>query len=439
MTIRNKLLTLFALLLSSLLLVQTWLFYQYTDEVAEKFGEAAFLVSKNTASVLVHNQYKFQEKHTYRYRENGQTITKTIIIPQNQQISLRLHDDTKDDIIRVTGGSSEFQIPIPRTPLENSITNLKSTMLWITLLLFSVVIVIAAVVTFNMLKPLTALNKTAQKISMGEFGAKVALENSHYPNDFKQTITQFNIMSDALVDLSQQKQQKQELEHFREISDISRGLAHNLRNPLNTLMLSIDQIYQTSLTNDSQQHHASFQLKSLAQQQIQRIDNWLKSFMLLMEQGLSASQESTSDIMNQAVQQSLMDKPKAHVHQDITDSLLIHCVKTEIVMVLETLLNNALEATANTDNPDVRIQVTDKNTQVEFTVSDNGVGINPEIRNHLFNPYVTDKTYGTGMGLYIAQRIIKHRYNGKIIIEAQQPTGTLVTVLIDKERYHDES
>ncbi|NVK21612.1 MAG: HAMP domain-containing histidine kinase [Kangiellaceae bacterium] len=439
MSIRNKFLLLFALLLAALLAVQTWLFYQYTDQVAEKFGEAAFSISKDTASIFVYNQDNFQQKQTFSYRENGQTFTKTIIIPKSRDLQMLLHDDTKDDQIKVVGGELEFTIPIPRTPLETTLAQLKSKMIWLTFGLFAVVILIAGFIIYSMLRPLSALNKTAQKISQGELGAKIDLTENQYPSDFKQTVTQFNRMSDALVDLDKQKQQQQELEHFRELSDISRGLAHNLRNPLNTLLLSIEQLSEAGSKPDTNNPSAAKKLKQLATQQVQRIDDWLKNFMLLMEQGLEPEPVCIQELIDEAISQLQLSDIDAKVTFKAADTLaksdLIHCVKTELTMVLQMVLHNAYEASLEaTELLPIVLTTHVDNDVLTVTIEDQGLGINPELKDKLFNPYVTDKTYGTGMGLYIAKRIVKHRYNGSIELVANQPQGTKAIIKISTRR-----
>ncbi len=72
-------------------------------------------------------------------------------------------------------------------------------------------------------------------------------------------------------------------------------------------------------------------------------------------------------------------------------------------------------------------------------VSDNGPGINPEDKEHIFNPYFTTKSDGTGLGLAIVHKIME-AHGGDVSVESALGQGTTVTlVLPEKEREHDGS
>jgi signal transduction histidine kinase len=62
-----------------------------------------------------------------------------------------------------------------------------------------------------------------------------------------------------------------------------------------------------------------------------------------------------------------------------------------------------------------------------LTIADNGIGMDSEERARIFSPYFTTKKSGTGLGLYIAQKIIKD-HGGRIQIESQKGKGTAFTI-----------
>ena len=81
----------------------------------------------------------------------------------------------------------------------------------------------------------------------------------------------------------------------------------------------------------------------------------------------------------------------------------------------------------------LQIQINDKN-EVEFTMIDNGTGIEFEDRDHVFEPKFTTKTSGMGLGLGIIKNIIEN-YKGTITFETELGKGTTFTVslpLIEK-------
>lgn len=420
MSIRSKLIILFISLLALLLAFQGFLYLQYDDKVSERLGEAAFEVSKDTASVFIYNQDFLYETETFSVDENGEIIEQQLLIPENKNIQIRLADNIKDQAIRLISQDSEFQIPIPRTEVHDTIGELKKRNLWITFLLFAVAITLVSLITYSITKPLLALNRAAKKISQGELGTQVDLDEKKYGQDVSDTIKQFNAMSTKLVHYQQQQFNQQELEHFKELSSISRGLAHNLRNPLNILQLSLEQLQA------KHQELSQDKLATVAVDQVQRIEDWLKSFTLLMEQGLKKETVSLKELFNSAAGHF----DTASLEINCSEKLELLCVETEMAMILQILLQNAFESYEQTDsvNQTVVLNAELKGSQLLISVVDQGKGISDKVKGTLFKPYTTDKTYGSGMGLYIARRLIKHRYDGDLWLDANKPTGAIAYI-----------
>jgi signal transduction histidine kinase len=87
-----------------------------------------------------------------------------------------------------------------------------------------------------------------------------------------------------------------------------------------------------------------------------------------------------------------------------------------LIQVFNTLITNAIEACQNDHQITFGILIDDSN--IKFYVKNVGKGIPAEIKSKLFNSMITTKgKNGTGMGLYIAQSIIKSKFNGEISFE----------------------
>ena len=97
----------------------------------------------------------------------------------------------------------------------------------------------------------------------------------------------------------------------------------------------------------------------------------------------------------------------------------------QIKQVLLNLLLNALQAMPNGGKVTVRIHVSGGNLLT--SIADEGIGIPPEVRANLFQPFFTTKQGGTGLGLSISQRIIEG-HNGRLRLFSQPGAGTTVVV-----------
>ena len=101
----------------------------------------------------------------------------------------------------------------------------------------------------------------------------------------------------------------------------------------------------------------------------------------------------------------------------------------QIQRVVTNLVNNSISAVEKTESPCVRIEThyEQRLKLVRIIVSDNGVGIPENIRDRVFEPYVTTKEHGTGLGLAIVKKMIED-HQGSIRVFANSPKGTKFVV-----------
>jgi len=100
--------------------------------------------------------------------------------------------------------------------------------------------------------------------------------------------------------------------------------------------------------------------------------------------------------------------------------------------VVQALVVNAVEASP--EGGTVRVAVEAKDGGCVLHVDDEGPGLAPDVRAHLFHPHVTTKANGSGMGLFLAQRIASTRYGGSVVLSDLAPRGTrAVLTLHDRE------
>lgn len=108
-----------------------------------------------------------------------------------------------------------------------------------------------------------------------------------------------------------------------------------------------------------------------------------------------------------------------------------------LIQVLINLLSNAIEASRSSDKPTVRVRTrfasgialhaygrtTPLRLPIEITVSDNGPGIDPALKNHLFEPFVSSKKSGQGLGLALVRKLLRDM-DGRISHDRDEHSGT---------------
>jgi two-component system, LuxR family, sensor kinase FixL len=113
--------------------------------------------------------------------------------------------------------------------------------------------------------------------------------------------------------------------------------------------------------------------------------------------------------------------------------------KIQIQQVALNLIRNAVEAMDGTSRRELTVSVTQKDQSLLFSVADTGTGISPEIAQHLFQPFVTSKANGMGVGLSICRTIIE-AHGGRISARPNDGCGTIFEFTIptgDAEVTHE--
>jgi PAS domain S-box-containing protein len=102
---------------------------------------------------------------------------------------------------------------------------------------------------------------------------------------------------------------------------------------------------------------------------------------------------------------------------------------TRLRQIVHNLLHNAHDALQQVKNPQIEVITSNNETELQLIVSDNGIGIPENVMQRIFEPYMTTKLKGTGLGLPIVKKIVEE-HGGRITIQNKLSGGTRVTVFL---------
>jgi nitrogen fixation/metabolism regulation signal transduction histidine kinase len=122
--------------------------------------------------------------------------------------------------------------------------------------------------------------------------------------------------------------------------------------------------------------------------------------------------------------------PKINLELSAEPSL-IRGDPTRLRQVIHNLLQNAQDALVDVVEPTITVRTETLSNSVQFSVSDNGKGFAEQIKAQAFEPYVTTKVKGTGLGLPIVKKII-NEHNGTIQIENIKPHGAKIIIVLPR-------
>lgn len=262
-------------------------------------------------------------------------------------------------------------------------------------------------------QPMNNLTQGFRKIEQGEKDVTVEVSGT---NEIQFAITQFNAMSKQLVLLEQMETQLSERSHLEEIGDVSKGIAHALRNPLHTIGLAIDQLQKPDCDESTKQH-----LLDNIKVKITQLNKSIAALLTLtsgkMERGSKIDINSLiKDVTLELKQSHPSNTTPLEIDFELGEQSYVIGELNELRSILHTIIFNGYEA-AISQNPDVlrlKINKYENDDQTCITVTDNGGGIDKNIEPQLFAPHVSSKAEGAGMGLYIGRRIAELYYNGSL-------------------------
>ncbi|KPP91066.1 MAG: two-component system, NtrC family, nitrogen regulation sensor histidine kinase NtrY [Rhodobacteraceae bacterium HLUCCA08] len=199
--------------------------------------------------------------------------------------------------------------------------------------------------------------------------------------------------------------------------DVARRIAHEIKNPLTPIQLSAERIKRKfGRALPEQEAQALDQMTEVIVRQtndLRRIVDEFSKFARMPEP--ECRPEDLADILRGAVTLQEAGQPEVRFVTDIPDRpLMAELDQTMISQALTNLIKNAGEAIETLKEkvahdglvPEIRIALTAAPGQATITIADNGIGL-PEDRARLFEPYVTTRDKGTGLGLPIVKKIIE--------------------------------
>ena len=217
----------------------------------------------------------------------------------------------------------------------------------------------------------------------------------------------------------------------QELSQLTGGLAHEIKNPLSTIKVNLQLISEDLDAADSDDTARQLRKIQVVQKETDRLAQILDDFLRYI--GRPELTVVSSDINRIVTDMVDFYSPQAQTHNitirlGLTDGPLVCSVDPDMIkQVILNLFINAQQAMAEGGEIIVRTAVDGQNASLD--ISDTGSGIEPDKLDRIFQAYYTSKPAGSGLGLSTAAKIIQ-AHNGTISVNTQPGKGTSFTIAL---------
>ena len=262
----------------------------------------------------------------------------------------------------------------------------------------------------------TRLEKRNQKIELKGASEEVSV-----------LVESYNSMIDELEESAVQLATSEREQAWREMA---KQVAHEIKNPLTPMRLSVQSFQRKFDPSDPNIHHKVDEYTKTLIQQIDTMSSIASAFSNFAKMPAQKSEElNVVEVIDLALD--------IFTENDITfkaqsKEIIAMFDRTQLIRVVTNLVKNAIQSIPEEITPKIDVEVISENNNVIFTVSDNGIGVSDENTPKVFEPKFTTKTSGMGLGLPMIKNIVE-TYKGSITFVSKENEGTTFKVSFPKK------
>ncbi|MES2544482.1 MAG: ATP-binding protein [Bacteroidota bacterium] len=270
-------------------------------------------------------------------------------------------------------------------------------------------------------KSLKTISDKLSETSLNQKNEKIVLEANS--KEINLLIKAYNEMVDELELSAGKLAQSEREEAWREMA---KQVAHEIKNPLTPMRLTVQSFQRKFDINDPDLKQKLSDYSKTLIQQIDTMNAVASAFSNFAS--MPAQQNETLNVVDVVELALDIFNEEYLVFEAEKTAIIAKMDRTQLVRIINNLVKNAIQSIPeNQEEKSIFVAVKKEGDHVLITVKDNGIGIETENRNRIFEPKFTTKNSGMGLGLGIIKNIIEN-YKGTITFESEFNKGTTFTV-----------
>ncbi|HEU0111820.1 MAG TPA: HAMP domain-containing sensor histidine kinase [Flavisolibacter sp.] len=324
--------------------------------------------------------------------------------------------------VRDENGAVQKYLNVPyfssQLDLKQEISNFLVTIINLNAFIFLIAGTIALFITNKITRSFSVIGDKMRDITLGKTNEEIVWKKN---DEIGELVKQYNKMVHELEKSADALAKSEREGAWREMA---RQVAHEIKNPLTPMKLSIQYLQKAINTNHTDVKELTTNVANTLIEQIDHLSKIAADFSQFANIG-----NRTIELVDlHQVIGSLVELYKANPSVNIDwskveGSIILKADKTHMNRLFTNLLANAVDACYGRSKCLLQIHEERRGHSIIITIKDNGEGIPEEMRSKIFTPNFTTKTSGTGLGLAMCKSIVEQA-KGNIWFETEEGKGT---------------
>jgi signal transduction histidine kinase len=290
---------------------------------------------------------------------------------------------------------------------------------------FGLGILLAVFLSWMYTKPIHHVVNAARSVAAGDLTAELHTDRR---DEIGELTKAFNHMVQKLREERALEEKLREAEHLSGIAQLAKSIAHEIRNPLNFISLSIDHLRKKFSPVGNEEREQFESLFTSIKQEIQRLNKLVGDFLdygkpLRLNLQPVDIEKLIDEVMALVGAKAEKDGIRIHYHKGNLPAFSLDpgLIKTCIF----NIVLNAFQAMP--DGGDLTVNITASDDKAFVTIEDTGTGVPRENLPKLFDPFFSTKITGLGLGLAMTRRVVEE-HGGKVDFQSEEGKGSAITI-----------
>jgi signal transduction histidine kinase len=294
-----------------------------------------------------------------------------------------------------------------------------------TSVVFGIGIILAVFLSLMYTKPIHNVVNAARSVAAGDLSLELKTDRK---DEIGELTHSFNYMVQKLREERELEEKLREAEHLSGIAQLAKGIAHEIRNPLNFISLSIDHIKKKYMPREDEEKARFETLIVSIKHEIQRLNKLVGDFL---EYGkplrLSLQVIDMGGLISEVLELVKAKAEKDSIRINYSDGNIPKLsVDPELIKTcIFNIILNAFQAMPAGGELTVQTKMSDGKAYIVF--EDTGIGVTKENMEKLFDPFFSTKSTGLGLGLAMTKRVIEE-HGGKADFQSTEGVGSVMTI-----------